>query len=308
MDTFRSKFLAKPLYSPHTNVMKHTSPIFIIFIAILLLIPTAQAQNKRPAIWPNKQNPTTYLEKYQLITYYGSPLGPGLGILGNGPRETTTRWLKNLVAKYQPHDDRFAMCTWHMITTVANQYPPLYNSQLELEEIEAWVAVMDEYECAIIMDIQPGRATTAAEFQRVAHFLRHPHVHLAWDPEFDMNNEQIPGRQVGQTTAVDVNWIQWQLQQIAQETGINKVLILHQFKDSMLPDKHRYGKFPNVELVIDSDGTFNTDIKLYNYDKYSKEPNFEWGGLKYFYNYDDRIPTPRQTMTLEPAPSVIIYQ
>ncbi len=288
--------------------MKKAIPLLIVFITLLLLIPTSQAAQTRPGIWPNFKTPTPYLEQYQLIAYYGSPLGPGLGILGNAPRHTTTRWLKNLVSKYQPLDDRHSMCTWHMITTVANQYPPKYNHHLELEEIQAWVDVADDYECAIIMDIQAGRATTEEEFRRVAHFLQHPHVHLAWDPEFDMNGNQVPGQQVGQTTAVDVNWIQVELQKIAYQTGINKVLILHQFKDSMLPDKHKYIDYPNVEMVIDSDGTFNTDIKLYNYDKYSNEPGFEWGGLKYFYHYDDRIPTPRQTMTLEPAPSVIIYQ
>lgn len=275
---------------------------------VLLLIPTSEAQQDRPKIWPNFKTPTPYLQKYQLITYYGTPLGPGLGILGNAPRKTTTRWLKNLVAKYQPHDDRYAMCTWHMISTVANQYPPNYNNQLDLKEIQEWVDVMDDYECAIILDIQPGRAATKDEFYRIAKFLELPHVHLAWDPEFDMNNEQVPGIQVGSTSAAEVNWIQQQLQGIAYRTGINKVLILHQFKDKMLPNKAQYIDYPNVELVIDSDGTFNTDIKLYNYDKYSNEPGFEWGGLKYFYHYDDRIPTPRQTMTLEPAPSVIIYQ
>ena len=46
------------------------------------------------------------------------------------------------------------------------------------------------------------------------------------------------------------------MQDIAQEIGVNRVLILHQFKNSMLPDKTLIQKFPNVELVIDSDGTF----------------------------------------------------
>ncbi|MGB1251751.1 MAG: hypothetical protein ACPG8W_14125 [Candidatus Promineifilaceae bacterium] len=262
----------------------------------------------RPPVNASPGNPSGYLSKYQMITFYGSPWGRGLGILGNSPRKQMTRYLYGLVAQYQPLDSRHAMCTWHMVTTVANVNPPEYRHVVEESTIEVWVGSADVYECGIILDIQPGRIPIQEEFRRIQRFLYHPHVHLAIDPEFDMTDTQIPNIHVGQTPAEDINWVQGELEKIAMEIGVNKVLMLHQFKDSMLPDKAAIQNLPHVELVIDSDGTFHTDIKIHNYLQYSNEPAFEYGGIKLFYNYDDWLMTPEEVMRLGPTPSIIIYQ
>ncbi len=262
----------------------------------------------RPPVNASPGNPQPYLSRYQMIAFYGSPWGRALGILGNYPRKQMTSYINGLIAEYQPLDSRHAMCTYHMVTTVANANPPEYRHVVDLPTIEVWIASSDIYECGNILDIQPGRVTIQEEFERIKHFLYHPHTQLAIDPEFDMTDEQIPGISVGQTPAADINWVQGELQKIAMETGVNKVLILHQFKDSMLPDKQNIQNYPNVELVIDSDGTFRTDVKMKNYWQYAAEPAFEYGGIKHFFVYDDYLLTPEQTMSLSPRPAVIIYQ
>lgn len=263
----------------------------------------------RPPVNAQPGNPTGYLSKYQMITFYGSPWGRALGILGNFPRKEMTRHLYGVVAQYQPLDSRHAMCTWHMVTTVANVNPPEYRHVVEESTIEVWVGSMETYECGIILDIQPGRITIQEEFDRIRRFLYHPHVHLAIDPEFDMEEGQVPNIHVGQTPAEDINWVQNELEKIAMEIGVNKVLLIHQFKDSMLPDKQNIQDYPHVEMIINSDGTYDTDIKIYNYQQYSNEPAYEFGGIKLFYVYDDWLMTPEQVMRLgPPKPSVIIYQ
>lgn len=249
-----------------------------------------------------------YLDKYQLITFYGSPWGRALGILGNYPRKQMTEYIYGLVDLYQPLDSRHAMCTWHMVTTVANQNPPEYRHVVDEATIEVWVASADVYECAVILDIQPGHVTIQEEFGRISRFLYNPHVHLAIDPEFDMVGDQIPGISVGQTPAEDINWVQGEMQKIANQIGVNKVLMLHQFKDSMLPDKQNIINYPNVEVVIDSDGTFNTDIKIANYYQYANEPGWDYLALKIFYEYDPYVLTPEEVQQLGPRPAIVIYQ
>ncbi len=249
-----------------------------------------------------------YLSRYRLVTFYGSPWGRGLGILGNQPRDMTLRLLHNLAWEYAGFSDRYVMPTYHMVTTVANQNPPEMRHLVDMPTIENWVSSANANGVASILDIQPGRIDIMTEFERIRHLLYYPHVHLAIDPEFAMTEEQIPNVHVGQLYADQINQVQAAMQDIAQEIGVNRVLILHQFKNSMLPDKTLIQNFPNVELVIDSDGTFDTDIKVFNYLQYANEPAFEYGGIKLFYVYDDYLLTPEQVMALSPQPVIIIYQ
>ena len=294
---------------PATNTPEATATPTLTPTLEATLTPTP-APTWTPGPRPQARPPAGggYLSKYQLITFYGSPWGRALGILGNYPRKQMTEYIYGLVAEYQPLDSRHAMCTWHMVTTVANQNPPEYRHVVDIPTIEVWVASADFYECAVILDIQPGHVTIEEEFNRISRFLYNPHVHLAIDPEFDMVGEQIPGISVGQTPASDINWVQNELQKIANQIGVNKVLMLHQFKDSMLPDKGNIINYPNVETVIDSDGTFNTDIKISNYLQYANEPAMEYGAIKIFYEYDPWIMTPEQVQNLSPRPAIIIYQ
>ena len=108
--------------------------------------------------------------------------------------------------------------------------------------------------------------------------------------------------------ASQINAVQEVLNQVALEMGVKRVLILHQFKDSMLPDKELIIDYPHVELVIDSDGAFNAAVKVYSYNVYAGEAGFDFGGIKIFYNYDDRVLPAWEVMNLNPAPAIIIYQ
>jgi hypothetical protein len=261
---------------------------------------------------PGQSKP--YLETFRLVTFYGSPLGWGLGILGEAGRDETTRNLKALALEVQERSpDRFVLPTYHMISTVADPHPgPAgnYSHQVSLEKLEDWVAHGNENGVACVLDLQLGFADLQAEFDRIKHLLYHPHVHLALDPEFIMTEEgAIPGERLGSISIYQINLIQAQLSQIALEIGLNRVLIVHQFEDVMLPNKKQLYDFPYVELVIDADGFGGKWTKVKDYQQYAGEPGFEYGGIKVFFRED---PPPLLTLEeifwLEPLPAVIIYQ
>ncbi|MCA9901925.1 MAG: hypothetical protein KC433_27285 [Anaerolineales bacterium] len=253
--------------------------------------------------------PQGYLSQFRLVAFYGSPTGPGLGILGELPREQMHQRLLDTIADYEPFSDRPILPTYHLVTTVANPHPPFYFHRVDLDLIERWVEEAKVLETAVILDVQPGRGDIMAEFERLEHLLYEPHVHFAIDPEFVMNSWQVPLVNVGQLHAAEINAIQARMNAIGAEIGLNRVLILHQFSPGMLPDKWLIEDYPHVEILIDGDGVGAADAKIGNYTRYASEPAFEYGGFKLFPTDGDYpVLTPTEVMSLEPQPVLIIYQ
>jgi len=258
-------------------------------------------------------SPQPYLSRFTLVTYYGTPNGPSLGILGAQPRFYTNISLRNLRTEFEPYVDpgRFVIPTYHMITTVADEWPGPdgnYNHWLDWGIITDWIAAAEEQGFAVIVDIQPGREDVMVEFERVWGLLYNPHVHLAVDPEFVMYPDEVPGQQIGQISAEQINALQARMNAIGFEIGLNRVLILHQFEDDMILNKDQIQNFPFVELVIDADGYGPAGTKIRDYNQYAAEPGFEYGGFKVFYDWDSPVMTPDQIMYQSPQPAVVIFQ
>lgn len=257
------------------------------------------------------EEPISYLSQLRLVAYYGTPLGPALGILGNQPRETMIDELRATTQIYADLDPEMeTIPAFHIIITVADRTPPYYRHHINLDLVEEWVALAEELEFAVILDIQPGHVSSMYELDRIRPLLSHPHVHFAIDPEFVMDGNQVPGRDLGQLYAKEINDVQAELDQISQEIGVKKVLILHQFANKMLPDKENIIDYPNVEIVIDGDGVGYSETKINNYHRYADQPAFEFGGFKLFpTDGDSPVLTPQEIMDrLTPPPALIIYQ
>ncbi|MEM7114081.1 MAG: hypothetical protein AAF614_16720 [Chloroflexota bacterium] len=278
--------------------------------------PTATATSTTTTVSPyhltlTPNNPQPYLDTFGLIAFYGSPTGPGLGILGDYPFVDMNQMLAQTVADYEPFlPTRTLLPTYHMIVTVATASPPYYHNQVDLGLIEEWVALAEERETAVILDIQPGHGNIVQQYNRIRHLLYRPHVHLAIDPEYAMHGNQVPLQSIGSLYAQPVNAIQADLNQIGHEIGLNRVLILHQFTNSMLPDKEAIVDYPHVEIVIDGDGVGSPAVKIRNYNQYAAEPAFEYGGFKLYPRHGD-IPllSPAEIFeALTPAPVLVIYQ
>ena len=279
-------------------------------------LPPTEAPSATPIPRPNLRltpgEPQPYLETYRLVAYYGSPPGAALGVLGAAPPEETARQLSKLAGQYQLlSPERYALPTFHIITTVADPLPGKdgdYSHWLDEGILAEWLDVAQAEELAVVLDIQPGYADLQREFTRLKPYLYRPHVHLALDSEFAMSAGTIPGHTLGHLHGEELNWIQAQLNQIALEIGLNKVLIVHQFDSSMLLDKEAIIDYPHVELVIDADGFGSPGAKRGDYLQYAAEPGFEYGGFKLFYGWDFPLMVPAEVMALEPHPAVIIYQ
>ncbi len=266
--------------------------------------------------------PSPYLTQFRLIGFYGSPQGRGLGVLGNQYRNETARMIRAVIHEYQPYvtDGRYSMPLFHLIATVAKPcydvYLPACTYRVEKTLIYDWLVTAENHNAAVVLDLQVGRGDMLEEFNNIREFLYYPHVHLAIDPEFRMHGEDVPNIQLGHMDASEINLIQAEMNQIAVELGVNRVLILHQFTDSMITNKQDIINYPHVELVIDGDGYGSPGPKIRNYLQYANEPGFDYGGFKLFTDqidgrliYDSPFMLPIDVMTqLYPQPVVIIFQ
>lgn len=260
--------------------------------------------------------PEPYLARYRMVSFYGSAEDAPMGILNLREEPQLLQELRARAEEYQAlSPDHEVIPTFHVIVTIADPWfgeDGNFNHQLSLAGIEYWLELAEREEMAVVLDIQPGHAPLQEEFARIKPYLYNPHVHLALDSEYTMEMTfdglyEIPGQVLGSLYAAQINPIQAQLEEIALEIGVNKVLILHQFADEMLPDKENIADYAHVEVVIDSDGWGGPD-KVRDYQQYANEPAFEYGGFKLYRNWDNPVLTPEEVMGLEPRPGVVIYQ
>ena len=148
----------------------------------------------------------------------------------------------------------------------------------------------------------------ADEVEYLRPWLEQPEVYLALDPEFDMAPGQAPGQVLGHTLASDVNHAIGVLEEIITSRGLPpKVLLVHQFIQSMLPDKGEIGDSPVVDVVLVMDGFGSQAVKLGSYNAVMGQP-LEYPGIKLFYDHDSGLFTPEQVMVIDPIPALVSYQ
>lgn len=256
--------------------------------------------------------PGPLLEDRRLVAFYGTPLGPGLGILGRHGISETLTLLEQQYHPYQALDpDINTLPALHMVTTIADDFPGAdgdYNHRVAHDTIRPWIDAIRLRGGLSILDVQPGRGDLATELDAIEPLLREPDVHLAVDPEFIVRESQVPGQDLGQITGPQVNYLQSRVEDVARQTGHRKILVIHQFDDRMIENKDAVLDYPMVDLVWDADGFGGPGSKIADYNQYRLETGFEYGGFKIFYRYDVPVMTPEQVLALDPRPRLVIYQ
>ena len=112
----------------------------------------------------------------------------------------------------------------------------------------------------VVLDLQPGRASLLAQARRYRSLLRLPNVGLALDPEWKLQTGELPLRQIGSVTSTEINSvITWLAGLTASDHLPQKLLVLHQFRLSMITDEHRLDtSHDDIAIVIHMDGQGNS--------------------------------------------------
>jgi hypothetical protein len=162
----------------------------------------------------------------------------------------------------------------------------------------------------LMLDIQPGRSRFTDEVKHLKPWLRKPFVSVALDPEWNMGRHGVPGERIGSTSAKTINRVTRFLARLVRQRDLpQKLVVVHQFTDSMVRNKSALRKRPGVDLVLNADGFGTPDAKRSKYRQLA--PGRGSGlhpGFKLFYREDTNLMSPRDVMRLRPKPRFVVYE
>jgi hypothetical protein len=270
--------------------------------------PDASVANQPPG-----QATATLLPDYRIVAYYGNPLSPVLGRLGEPTPQVMIDRLRQTVAYYAEADpSRPIKPALELITPIAQSdagADGMYRARMSDELIEEVAGWAGDNELLLILDMQMGRSTVAEELPVLLPYLRRPNTHLALDPEFNMAAGEVPGVTIGSMSAAEINTAIRTLAELVESEQLpTKVLIVHQFLPSMISNVEAIESDPRVQVVIVADGFGGPAAKISKYNAFIRDSGVSHGGLKLFYKYDEPLLEPEDVLALTPVPDVVIYQ
>ncbi|MDQ6837681.1 MAG: hypothetical protein M3137_04885 [Actinomycetota bacterium] len=252
----------------------------------------------------------TLFPSHRLVAFYGAPASPGLGVLGDAPPETLWSRLSAMAAPYTTPGTA-VVSSYELIAFTAEASPGhdgSYSAELPAAEISSYLQVVRAHDGMLILDIQPGRNSLLSEAQALRPWLVDAHVGLALDPEWELQPGQRPGRQVGHTTAAEIDQVSSWLDQLTVANRLpQKLLLIHQFQAAMIPDKPAVTARPNLAIAFNMDGFGGVNNKLSVYQLLASDPRWALG-YKLFYTTDRPLQDPAQVLALAPPPAIVEYE
>ncbi len=251
----------------------------------------------------------------RILSYYGFPGVAEMGILGEYPPDELLSILRDQAAEYEAADpSRPVILALEVITSVAQGWEGDdgdYLAYIGREQLMEYVEFTAANNMLLILDMQFGRKSVQEEFEAVREFLLYPHVHLALDPEFAVDEGEVPSAVIGQIDAADVQYAMEQLAELAAANNLPpKLLIVHQFVEQSITNREQITLVPGVQFVLEVDGFGPPEAKRETYAVITAGSPSEFFGFKLWYNPDQDYPlmTPAEVLALDPSPDLIIYQ
>ena len=249
-----------------------------------------------------------------LVALYGHPGAPSLGALGQQSLQASIARARHAAAAYRHLGGVPVIPTFEIIATVAQAYPGYdgdYSYESPVASLRPWVRRATAAGMYVILDLQPGRASLLAQAKRYQSLLELPDVGLALDPEWKLAPGQLPLQQIGSVSISEVNSVvRWLAALTAQHRLPQKLLVLHQFRLSMILDEHKLDtRYQDLAILIHMDGQGTPADKLQTWEAVTRAaPAGVFFGWKDFYTKDQPMMSPRQTIARTPKLSMISYQ
>ncbi len=276
------------------------------------------APTPRSPFWPDvipgpAARAGAILPHKRVVAFYGTPRSTRMGILGQIPPEEMFARLEAQAAEYEQADPATPVQpALELIATVAQADPGrdgMYRARMSdatLEMVYQWAKARG---WIVVLDIQIGRSTVAQEIEVYRKFLERPEVHLALDPEFAMQPDQVPGKKIGTLDADDINYASTWLARIVEEKQLPpKILVVHRFTRPMVTNHTSIVLDPRVQIVMHMDGFGAPRLKLASHKAYIESEPVQWVGFKVFYKNDKPIMSPSDVVRVRPVPLFISYQ
>ena len=249
----------------------------------------------------------------RLVAAYGHPSTSSLGVLGEQGPEAAVERLRSIAEGYG-EDGSAVLPTLEIIATVASASAGAdgdYSSMTDREVIRPWIEAAAANGVYVVLDLQPGRSTYLSQAKYYEEFLRLPHVGLALDPEWRLKPHQVHLAQIGTVDAAEINrLVDWLAGIVREEALPQKLLILHQFRFSMITNRAQVKTPPELAVLIHMDGQGSLTAKYNTWNALTGRADadrFYWG-WKNFYDEDSPMATPEQVLALSPEIVYVSFQ
>jgi hypothetical protein len=271
--------------------------LFLLFISVVFVSHNSLAQQQLPS------------DNELIVGYYGRPGVASLGVLGQYSIEELMPKIKAKVDEYAKIlGNQKITPAFHIIYGMASSEPgrdkdfilPLSN-----EKLMNYINAAKDNGFAVFIDLQLGSLTPVEEVKTVLPYLKYDNVHLAIDPEFEVNGLDVrPGKVIGHITGDEINQVQSAMTGYMKKNGIDekKILIVHMFRKTMVKDQETVKKYDKIDLIMNLDGHGSPKLKVDIYNNlYSAKISAKVaGGFKLFFLEDKpSMMTPKQVLGME---------
>ena len=250
----------------------------------------------------------------RMVALYGTPGTSSLGLLGEQDVDAAIKLAKKYAADYQPFSKEKVQPAFEIIATVASASAGddgKYSSYVPVERLEPWVKAAQEAGVYVVLDLQPGRNDFLTQAKRYEKLLSYPNVGIAYDPEWRLKPNQRHMVQIGSVDAAELNRANDWLAELTREHQLpQKVVILHQFTQSMIRDRSTLDtSHPELAMVVHADGHGSPGMKMGTWDNLRQDlPKGIRMAWKNFIDEDSPTFTPEQTFDIDPKPWFVSYQ
>ncbi|MFG1926208.1 hypothetical protein [Cryptosporangium sp. NPDC048952] len=248
--------------------------------------------------------------RYRVVAYYGSIGGGTLGVLGEQPPEQMIPRLRAAAAPFAT-PDRPVQIAFELIVRIADRKPGrngIYSHSIKPDVIRRYVEAAEKAKALVILDVQPGRLSFLDAIKPYRWALEHPNVGIALDPEWRVAWNQVPGKVIGRVSAAEVNAASAYVSELTRAEQLpEKLFLLHQFRQAMLPDVEKILPRPGLAMVQHVDGFGTRREKDATYAAVRRPDQFKLG-YKLFYDEDVDVYQPAEVLTFPNPPDYISYQ
>jgi hypothetical protein len=280
------------------------------------------ANGDKTGRWPVKKapypSPGAILPFNRVVAYYGNMYSKNMGVLGQyAPKEMLAK-LKAEVKAWEEADTLTPVVpALHYICVTAQADAGrngLHNLRMPFSQIDKVLDMAKQINAIVFLDIQVGFSTVQTELPLLEKYLRMPNVHFGIDPEFSMKEGSVPGKRIGTFDADDINYVTGYLSSLAKKYNLPpKIFVVHRFTKRMVTNYQDIKLRSDVQFVMDMDGWGGPDLKKGTYKYFITQEPVQFTGFKLFYKNDiknvpHRMLTPKEVLSLKPAPIYIQYQ
>lgn len=248
----------------------------------------------------------------RMVAYYGNAEEAVLGVLGETEPQRAAELTKEVASGFAD-GERTVLPAFELIVSIALAGAGAdgkYSKVGALSDVQEYLDAARANDMYLFLDFQPGRNRFIDQVKLFEKFIREPDVGIALDPEWRVTDTQRPGQLIGSVDAEELNEVIDYAADIVREEDLpQKLVVIHQFRTSMIRDRDTLHTPPELAVTIHVDGFGTQDLKLQTWNALASADAPWWHGFKLFYDEDTNIFQPDQVLDFtDPAVDLITYQ